>query len=52
MSKKTGINLKVNLKNTEQLIKTLYAPIEGRKDMFYLTMHSAHFYGYMASDIW
>ena len=25
----------------------------GRKDMFYLTTHSAHFiYGYMASDIW
>ena len=26
---------------------------EGRKEMFYLTTHSAHFiYGYMASDIW
>ena len=26
---------------------------EGRKEMFYLTMHSTHFiYGYMASDIW
>ena len=26
---------------------------EGRKEMFYLTMHSIHFtYGYMASDIW
>ena len=26
---------------------------EGRKDMFYLTMHSTLFiYGYMASDIW
>ena len=25
---------------------------EGRKEMFYLTMHSTHFiYGYMASDI-
>ena len=25
----------------------------GRKEMFYLTMHSTHFiYGYMASDIW
>ena len=25
----------------------------GRKEMFYLTTHSAHFmYGYMASDIW
>ena len=27
--------------------------LEGRKEMFYLTMHSTHFiYGYMASDIW
>ena len=26
---------------------------QGRKEMFYLTMHSIHFiYGYMASDIW
>ena len=26
---------------------------EGRKEMFYLTTHSAHFiYRYMASDIW
>ena len=25
---------------------------EGRKEMFYLTTHSTHFYGYMASDIW
>ena len=26
---------------------------EGRKDIFYLTLHSTHFiYGYMASDIW
>ena len=26
---------------------------EGRKEMFYLTMHSTHFiYGYMTSDIW
>ena len=25
----------------------------GRKEIFYLTMHSTHFiYGYMASDIW
>ena len=31
-----------------------YLPLnEGRKEMFYLTMHSTHFiYGYMASDIW
>ena len=29
------------------------APLVGRKEMFYLTTHSAHFiYGYMASDIW
>ena len=27
--------------------------IVGRKEMFYLTMHSTHFiYGYMALDIW
>ena len=27
--------------------------MEGRKEMFYLTMHSTHFiYDYMASDIW
>ena len=27
--------------------------MEGRKEMFYLTMHSTHFiYSYMASDIW
>ena len=26
---------------------------EGKKEMFYLTMHSRHFiYGYMALDIW
>ena len=26
---------------------------EGRKEMFYLMMHSTHFiYGYMVSDIW
>ena len=26
---------------------------EGRKEMFYLTMHSKHFiYGYIESDIW
>ena len=27
--------------------------VEGRKEMFYLTMHSAHFiYDYMELDIW
>ena len=27
--------------------------VEGRKDIFYLMMHSTHFiYSYMASDIW
>ena len=31
----------------------LYYPLEGRKEMFYLTTHSTHFiYGYMASNIW
>ena len=30
-----------------------YIRKEGRKEMFYLTMHSTDFiYGYMASDIW
>ena len=33
--------------------RPLIACKEGRKEMFYLTMHSTHFiYGYMASDIW
>ena len=28
-------------------------PIEQvKKELFYLTMHSTHFYGYVASDIW
>ena len=28
-------------------------PMVGKKEMFYLTMHSTHFiYGYMASCIW
>ena len=27
--------------------------VKGRKEVFYLMMHSTHFiYGYMASDIW
>ena len=30
-----------------------YGYMEGRKEMFYLMMHSTHFiYGYMVSDIW
>ena len=30
-----------------------HLPMEGRKEVFYLTTHSTHFiYGYMASDIW
>ena len=29
------------------------AAVKGRKEMFYLMMHSTHFiYGYMTSDIW
>ena len=29
------------------------SPLVGRKEMFYLTTHSAHFiHGYMAQDIW
>ena len=31
----------------------IYGYMEGRKEMFYLTMHTTQFiYGYMASDIW
>ena len=31
----------------------LQLSVKGRKEMFYLTMHSTHFiYGYMASVIW
>ena len=34
-------------------IKLHFRTKEGRKEMFYLTMHSTHFiYSYMASDIW
>ena len=36
------------------LLNALFTKKEGRKEMFYLTMHSTHFllYGYMASDIY
>ena len=34
-------------------LDTYLSQEKGRKEMFYLTMHSTHFiYGYMASDIW
>ena len=33
--------------------RTLAVNHKGRKQIFYLTMHSTHFiYGYMAADIW
>ena len=33
--------------------RLVLAPLEYRKEMFYLTTHSTHFiYDYMASDIW
>ena len=36
-----------------ELKRQNYIVIVGRKEMFYLTMHSTHFiYGYMVSDIW
>ena len=36
-----------------QLYGVTHMVKEGRKEMFYLTMHSTHFiYGYMASDNW
>ena len=41
---------------TDRIVHTVVfvTPVmEGRKEMFYLTMHSTHFiYGYMTSDIW
>ena len=38
-------------KETKREMK--YTECTGRKEMFYLMMHSTHFiYGYMASDIW
>ena len=41
------------LKNYSLYQKLLNALSTGRKEMVYLTTHSAHFiYGYMASDIW
>ena len=34
-------------------LNAFYLWLYGRKEMFYLTMHSTHFiYSYMASDIW
>ena len=34
-------------------LNSFYLRLYGRKEMFYLMMHSTHFiYDYMASDIW
>ena len=42
-----------NISAYQSKINSLKKLNEGRKEMFYLTMHSTHFiYGYMASDIW
>ena len=31
----------------------MLSQLEGRKEMFYLVMHSTHFiYGYMVLDVW
>ena len=39
--------------HSSHLLLAIIGRKEGRKEMFYLTTHSAHFiYGYMASDIW
>ena len=41
--------------STDSVVHTVMLSLEqeGRKEMFYLTMHSTHFiYGYMASVIW
>ena len=51
------INFKTFNKNFKKItyfvIQLLQNNIKGRKEMFYLTMHSTHFiYGYMTSDIW
>ena len=34
-------------------LPSFHGLLKGRKEIFYLTMHSTHFiYSYMASDIW
>ena len=33
-------------------VRGFKGPREREREMFYLTTHSTHFYGYMASDIW
>ena len=39
--------------NSKPTFTVIYIKTLGRKEMFYLMMHSTHFiYGYMASDIW
>ena len=43
----------IEISTTEGVLFLSLLPNDGRKEMFYLTMHSIHFiYGYMASDIW
>ena len=50
-----------NLRENEDILKIQFVFLalvkdlksEGRKEMFYVKMHSTHFiYGYMASNIW
>ena len=52
-------HLKLNFTVSEYKSYLKYRPAsrverkEGRKEMFYLMIHSTHFvYGYLASDIW
>ena len=47
----------ISITKLAQLVSCFKLPpfiiLEGRKEMFYLTLHSTHFiYGYMVSDIW
>ena len=43
----------VRLYGVGHMVKDHSDSERGRKEMFYLTMHSKHFiYGYMVSDIW
>ena len=53
-SKDTATNVQVHSPGKSPwLLFAIVALYEGRKEMFYLMMHSTHFiYSYMASDIW
>ena len=45
--------VEISLLYTYTVLQVPFVKKEGRKEIVYLTTHSAHFiYGYMASDIW